>query len=424
MRGQLVCGLFLKRQVFFVGTFFRRKNPKARLRDCYENNGREYLYKHMLERHNVSDEERAKIMRYVEFHKKMEERLRHNRGINARLKVLKISQALFLIFNIAFIVSLFTFFDVKAITILFAMFILLISIVSITAGYRFEKTISKPVENLKEGMRKVANGDLNASVEVSLMNEIGFLTVSFNLMVAKLRESEKIKKEYEENRKLLIASISHDLKTPITAIEAYIEAILDKTITSEEKKNEYLEVIYKNSTYMNKLIDDLFLFSKLDMQKLDFNFEKVDIGAFMKDLAEEYKFELNENGYDLEYNDKLEKNHIIKMDRKRLEQSFRNILSNSMRYADNEKLKIDITLKEREGGVEIRIADNGIGILEENLEKIFDRFYREESARTKDLSNTGLGLSISKELIEAMGGRIRAENHDGAVFIITLNDDV
>ena len=119
------------------------------------------------------------------------------------------------------------------------------------------------MERLKQGLDEVAKGNYDIKVEYDKPNDLGLLIASFNEMTEKLYESERTQTEYEENRNSLIANISHDLKTPITAIQGYIEALLEGTVTTAGNKDKYLRTIHHNTVYVNKLIDDLFLFSKL-----------------------------------------------------------------------------------------------------------------------------------------------------------------
>ncbi|QKE72147.1 HAMP domain-containing histidine kinase [Arthrobacter citreus] len=291
--------------------------------------------------------------------------------------------------------------------------VLLIGFIGSRFQRNFEGKIVHPIEKLKKGMSEVAEGNLDIEVKVDTHNDVGHLISSFNQMVRKLKESEQLKQEYEENRKLLVTNISHDLKTPITSIQGYIEVLQDGTILSDKKKSQYLDVIWKNAQYMNKLIDDLFLFSKLDMQKLDFDIEEVEINPFMADLSEEYKFDFHERGLEYIFSDLTEHTKVVKVDRKRLHQSIQNIVSNSLKYGDNENLQLEMILSSFKNEIKITIRDNGQGITKANLERIFERFYRVEDARTKNLESTGLGLSISKELIEAMGGKIEVESELG-----------
>ncbi|KNY26645.1 HAMP domain-containing sensor histidine kinase [Pseudobacteroides cellulosolvens] len=288
--------------------------------------------------------------------------------------------------------------------------------------HRLEKRILNPIVELKSGVDEIANGNYNVHVECSVQNEIGTLVESFNDMAKKLYEGEKLKNEYEENRKMLIANISHDLKTPITSIQGYIEALQDSSSVPPESLGKYLQVIYRNTAYMNNLIDDLFLFSKLDLHKLEFNFQKVRIKRFMADLMEEFKFDLEEKHVDFKYKDNVKEDIQIDVDGKRLNQAFGNIIGNAVKYSDTNHLTLDVVMDHIDSIIKISITDNGPGIPEDKLPFIFNRFYRIDHERTKDLVSTGLGLAIAKELIEAHNGTIDvwSTGEVGTTFIITF----
>ncbi|MEY8000114.1 sensor histidine kinase [Clostridium sp. Mt-5] len=143
-----------------------------------------------------------------------------------------------------------------------------------------------------------------------------------------------------------MANISHDLKTPITSIKGYIETMLERQDLSQDKINKYHKIIYNNSVYMNRLIDDLFLFSKLDMQKLELNFQETDISAFMCDLMEEFKFDLEDRGIEFNYTDELEEKFYVNIDGKRVNQIFRNIIGNAVKYGYDDDMKIQVKLYE------------------------------------------------------------------------------
>lgn len=360
-------------------------------------------------------------IRIIEFHRHLESRIKHKNDIRHFARVTKLIMPINLVLNIVVLVVLLKWIGLNSLSIIILL-IIFIGLFWLMAPKNIERRIVYPIEKLKKAMKEVADGNLNTKVEVDVMNDVGLLLSSFNIMVAKLRESEREKKEYEENRKLLVANISHDLKTPITSIEGYIEALLDKTITEESKREQYLEVIYKNTVYLNQLIDDLFLFAKLDMQKLEFNFENISINAFMRDIADEYEFEFSEKGLKFEYNDNTSSHKTVSIDRKRMSQSIRNLITNSIKYSHDDGLKVVMTLYSEDDKIYIDIKDNGIGISEENLEKVFDRFYKIDNARTKNLSSTGLGLAIAKELIEAMDGNItiKSDLGKGTTFTISL----
>lgn len=284
------------------------------------------------------------------------------------------------------------------------------------------KRVLKPIENLKKGVDEIMKGNYTVVVDPNSRTEVSGLIDAFNGMARKLYEDEKLQDEYEQNRRLLIANISHDLKTPITSIQGYIEAIKDQRDIPPEKMEKYLAIIRNNSQYMNRLIDDLFLFSKLDMQKLDFDFTDVDIRKYMGDLMEEFKLELSERKAGLSYSDELHNECIVRIDSKRFHQVVRNLIGNAVKYGPKEGLVISTRLYAQGDNVRLDVTDNGPGIPEDQLGHVFERFYRVDAERTKDTESTGLGLAIAKELVAAHGGTICVANAEpaGTRFTITL----
>jgi len=158
------------------------------------------------------------------------------------------------------------------------------------------------------------------------------------------------------------------------------------------------------------------------MQKLNFQFATVPIRAFMGDLTEEFRFELADRQVRLEYTDKMEQDLPVRLDGKRMHQAIRNIISNAIKYGPEEGLVVRAALSKQGDSACIEISDNGPGIPADKLPHIFERFYRIDNERTKDLSSTGLGLAIARELVEAHGGRIAAASEEGKgmCFTITL----
>ena len=362
-----------------------------------------------------------------EFYCSHKHHLRHNdwpRDFHRSHRALKFLRPFFLLLIILLIYLMFKFPINKVLTFLFGLFILsqIAQLVWIT---HLEKRIFKPISQLHNGVKEIAKGNYDVKINNTTFNEIGFLIDSFNEMAAQLQENEILKRQYEENWKMLIANISHDLKTPITSIGGYIDAIHEGVVTSPEKMDQYLQVIRKNTIYINHLIDDLFLFSKLAMHQLDFQMESIPIKSFMDDLMAEFSFEFQEKGFDFGYKDDLEENYPVLMDRKRIYQVIHNVIGNSVKYGPAEGLCLKTKLYRKEDAICLDIQDNGPGIPEDKIAKIFDRFYRIDSERTKDLMSTGLGLSIAKELMEAHGGKIQVTSvlGEGSCFTLLLPID-
>lgn len=366
-----------------------------------------HFFTDLKNRRRSSKEECGRLCEEVGLHR------RYYRDFHRMHRSVKYFRPFALLFNLLILFLLFQLVGLKAIVIMIAIMIIAKEIVQVLFFLRLEKRIFRPIEELRNGVEEIARGNYEVKVECSVSNEIGLLVDSFNEMARKLREGEKTKNEYEENRKSLIANISHDLKTPITSIQGYIEAILEGNVAAPENKDKYLQIIHHNIIYVNKLIDDLFLFAKLDMQKLDFQFETVLIKAYMRDLMEEFRFELEERQSVLIYADDLEQDLPVSMDRKRMHQAIRNIMGNALKYGPEKGLVINVELYKQDGFACIDINDNGPGISEDKLPYIFNRFYRVDNERTKDLMSTGLGLAIARELVEAHGGSIAVSSAEG-----------
>lgn len=337
-------------------------------------------------------------------------------------KHIKYSRIFTIVFNIIVWFLIFRYFGVKTAAVGFAVIIGVGGLHQFIFSRGLERKILKPISQLKRGVDEISKGNYKVTVENQVTSEIKDLVDSFNKMAKKLSEGEELKKAYEENRRMLIANISHDLKTPITSIQGYIETMVEMNEISQNKIDKYHHIIYNNAVYMNKLIDDLFLFSKLDMDKLELYLEKIDMGNFMKDLMEEFKYELEDKNIEFYYENHLLESFNINIDRKRIYQVFRNIIGNAVKYGLKDILKIKVDLYEKDNYVYIDIHNNGPIIPKDKLKHIFDRFYRIDYARTKDLMSTGLGLAIAKELIEAHKGRIKvvSEKVKGTCFTIIL----
>lgn len=366
------------------------------------------------------DDRSNRIRKYHEKHQHGHEKF--HREFKVVHRYIRFFRPIAIILNLLVIYLLFKWIGAKAIGIFFIGIFIIKDIVQIYMLSRIEKKILKPIEKLKVGVEQISKGNYEIRIKDNIQNEIGALIDDFNNMAQKLEDSEKTKIQYEENRKDLIVNISHDLKTPITSITGYVEAILEGAVDSPDKINKYLRTVHSNISYINNLIDDLFLFSKLDMQKIDFHFEKVQIKSYLGDVMEEFKFTLGERGVACDYIDRVPEGIKVNMDGKRIYQVIRNIIDNAVKYGPEVGLTISTEILVQEEFVVINIKDNGPGIEDEKVKNIFDRFYRIDIERTKDLASTGLGLAIAKELVEAHGGKIFVSSviNEGSCFTVML----
>jgi histidine kinase len=297
--------------------------------------------------------------------------------------------------------------------VLFTTLILILIFTNGLLTYYVSKSIIKPINRLKVAAEKIGQGNLDDPLIVKGKDEIGQLTSTFEEMRKQLKNSTEIQKQYEKNRKELIAHISHDLKTPITAIKGYVEGIRDGVANTEEKQERYLQTIYQKSVDLDHLIDELFLYSKLDLKKLPFHFITIDLKNYLLDLVEDLKFELEKKRikFTFHYDENL--SYLINADIEKLKRVFSNIIENSLKYMDKDEGEISISLTSKSQNITVTISDNGPGIAKESLPFVFEQFYRAEQSRNKQTGGSGLGLSIARMMMEEHRGSLVAESELG-----------
>lgn len=307
--------------------------------------------------------------------------------------------------------------------ILFIIGILIILIfTTIILTYSLYKDISKSIKNLKTATNEIKNGNLDYKVKTHLNDEIGNLSDTFEQMRIKLKNSTEMQKKYEENRKNLISNISHDLKTPLMSIEGYIEGIKDGVADTPEKMDRYINTIYEKSKDMEVMIEELFVLSRLDLEREIFEFRVIDLIEFLKYSVEEISFDIEkfDGTIDLKYSQDA---IPVRVDVQKLKRLILNTINNSVKYKSNEQLKVIIKVEIQNEDVVVEIKDNGKGISEKALPYIFDRFYRADESRNTAIRGSGLGLAISKQIIEKHGGRMWAESKEdeGTSIFFSLN---
>ena len=293
--------------------------------------------------------------------------------------------------------------------------------VNIFMSYLLSKRIIKPLSLLKTAVGDISKGDLNLEIIEVGDKEIKELCADFEKMRIQLKDSINLKMKYDDNRTMLVSSISHDLKTPITSIKGYVKGILDGVANTPEKVERYLKTVYSKTEQMDVMIDDLLLYSKLDLSQLPFNFEKTDIVDYFNCCIHESVLELEKSNIKISLINDLEQSKYVKIDKERLMRVILNIIDNSRKYMDKIQGEIVIMLRETNSSIIIEIRDNGSGIDKEDANKIFDRFYRADSSRS-EAKGSGLGLAIAKQIVEGHKGTIWAVSHEnqGTSILISL----
>lgn len=300
--------------------------------------------------------------------------------------------------------------------------IIIIILTGIILAGILSKKIVTPLNKLREAANEIKNGSLEHPIDYVSQDELGQVCGDFDSMRLRLKESVQMQKKYEEDRKELIAGISHDLSTPLTAIKGYTGGLIDGIANTPEKRDHYLRTIYDTACNMDKLVDSLFLFSKLDLGRVQFNLETVDLAGYLEDYCSEMKIQLNQRNVQLSFVSHCAGKAEAEIDRVQFSRVLSNLIDNSVKYKKEGLGRIQITLEDQGENICIDFSDNGRGVSDEEADKIFDSFYRTDPARSNTVKGNGLGLAITKQIVEHLGGRICAKGrlNDGLSISITL----
>ena len=284
---------------------------------------------------------------------------------------------------------------------------------ALSVGLWIYRSIAVPLVKLKKATKNIKEGNLDFVLEVEGNDEFSQLCQDFEEMRKRLKESTEEKILMDKENKELISNISHDLKTPITAIKGYVEGIQDGVASSPEKLNKYIRTIYNKANDMDRLIDELTFYSKIDTNKIPYNFSKINVAEYFGDCVEEVGLDMETRGIELGYFNYVDEDVVVIADAEQMKRVINNIIGNSLKYLDKKKGILNIRIKDDGDFIQVEIEDNGKGIASKDLAYIFDRFYRTDVSRNSSKGGSGIGLSIVKKIMEDHGGKVWATSREG-----------
>ena len=283
------------------------------------------------------------------------------------------------------------------------------------------RSVMGPVGKMREATKSIKEGNLDFELPVETDDELGQLCGDLEDMRKRLKNTAEEKLKFDKENKELISNISHDLKTPVTTIKGYAEGIMDGVADTPDKVAKYVRTIYNKASEMDVLINELTLYSKIDTNRIPYNFTILSVNDF-NDCSEDLSLDLEAKNVEFGYFNYVEPEVKVIADPEQIKRVVHNIVNNSVKYMDKDKPKINLRVKDVGDFVQVEIEDNGKGIASKDLPNVFERFYRTDASRNSSKGGSGIGLSIVKKIIEEHGGKIWATSreHTGTTMYFVL----
>ena len=300
----------------------------------------------------------------------------------------------------------------SAIRLQIALWLVLIALVAIVLNIFLVRMITRPIGNLSDGIERMAHGDLSSRVEVKGKNEFAQLALAFNSMSERIEQLDKARGQF-------VSNASHELKTPLSTIKILIETLLYQDEPNPEMEKEFLGDINKEIDRLNSIVTDLLTLVNVDSGGMKLNKTDIKLGHLIQEQTQRLMPLARENGIELDCS--VKDNCDILGDATKLQQVFYNLIDNAIKYTHRGgSVNVEISRSGRKAIV--NVSDTGVGIPENDLPHIFERFYRVDKARSRETGGTGLGLSIVKQIVLLHGGIIDAKSTvgKGTVFMVEL----
>lgn len=279
----------------------------------------------------------------------------------------------------------------------------------------------KKLNYISTVLDEVLKGNLNQRIRFqNYIRPVRKLTIKINSLIDRFQEIVKKNNISEESRKKMISNVSHDLRTPLTSILGYMELILNDNTLNEDKKNQYLKIVYDKGFYLYNMLEEFFQVSKLDSNDTKLEIKKINISEIIRQNIVSFFYEFKKLNIQPKIN-MMPHDIYALYDEKALNRILSNLINNALKYGTQRAL-IGIDLIENTKNISITIWDNGAGIPKEDLDFVFDRLYTAEKSRKLNLKSSGLGLTIVKKLVESLGGTISVSSipFEKTAFTFTL----
>lgn len=292
-------------------------------------------------------------------------------------------------------------------------------LVFIFTFFYITKRKMKQIEAMARGVKEIAKGNLAYRIEMKGQDEIASLTGNINHMAEELMVKIEKERKVEKQKNQLITNVSHDLRTPLTSIMGYLSLLRDGKYENNQQHNEYIKIAYSKSEQLQNLIEDLFEYTKLTDENFVLDLQEVCINKLLDQLIEELVPQIEERSLTIEKKFSDEDLYAV-VDSEQTVRLFDNLLMNAIKYSKDNG-EILVSLEKQPNNLKISVANYSEEFTKEELENLFERFYKKDQSRSRVEEGSGLGLAIAKSIVELQGGEIQAEYEDGVIrFIILL----
>lgn len=293
--------------------------------------------------------------------------------------------------------------------------------VVIAVSVVLSRRIARPMVTIADAVERIRAGELDTHITVRGNDEVARVARAVNEMVDKLKADIVRLKKLERVRTEFFGNVSHELRTPIFSLQGFLETLMEGAVDDPQVNRTFLKKAYEHSVRLNSLLEDLMTISHIESGEMKMSFRYFDLHEFLTALMEEYRTSAERNNVTLRLVPSSSDAVEVLGDRERLRVVFENLLENAIKYnRPDGEVSVSYTLQD--GFVRIAVADTGVGIAAEHLPRIFERFYRVDKNRSREVGGTGLGLAIAKHIVEAHGSTLHVESTPGkgSTFWFTL----
>ncbi len=331
-------------------------------------------------------------------------------GVLGRLRFLRVSARLDEVENMA---------TTQRLAILLSGAVVLVGVIAVSIV--LSRRITRPMVRIADAVERIRSGNLDTHIAVRGNDEIARVAQAVNEMVDKLKGDIVQLKKLERVRSEFFGNVSHELRTPIFSLQGFLETLMEGAVDDPQVNRAFLKKAYDHSVRLNSLLEDLMTISHIESGEMKMSFRYFNLHEFLTTLIEEYRTTAERNNVSLRLDPSTPQAVEVLGDKERLRVVFENLLENAIKY-NKPSGEVVVSYAKQNGTVRIDVTDTGVGIGAEHLPRIFERFYRVDKNRSREVGGTGLGLAIVKHIVEAHGSSVHVESRvgKGSTFSFTL----